>query len=115
MNFRFILLLFGLLVAACKLNSEHPKNEIPAAAYETLDYIRNYKRAPEGFVGGRKFGNYEKRLPVKTESGMKIAYKEWDIYPKVPGKNRGPERLVTGSDNRAWYTPDHYDSFILMR
>ncbi len=112
---RLALLFWGLWVFSCRLNTERNAVEIPAAAYETLQYVQKYNRAPKGYVGGRRFGNYEKRLPGKTVGGARIIYREWDIYPKIPGRNRGAERLVTGSDQRAWYTADHYESFILMR
>lgn len=89
--------------------------DIPRAARETLDYVRAHGQAPPGQVGGRRFGNYggggEQKLPVNDAQGHHVSYQEWDIYPKVPGRNRGPERLVTGSDGRAWYTADHYCSF----
>ena len=51
-------------------------------------------------------------MPRKDANGKKIKYKEWDVHKKVKGKNRGAERLVTGSDGRAYYTDDHYGSFI---
>ncbi|MBU1823188.1 MAG: ribonuclease, partial [Bacteroidetes bacterium] len=86
-------------------------NAIPAKVYVVLTHIRKYDRAPEGYVGGRKFGNYEKHLPQTTGDGRRIQYREWDVNPKKEGKNRGAERLVTGSDGRAWYTRDHYNSF----
>lgn len=83
----------------------------PAKVYEVLAYIRKHDRAPEGYIGGRRFGNYEKHLPQTTDGGRRIEYREWDVNPKRKGKNRGAERLVTGSDGRAWYTRDHYNSF----
>lgn len=85
---------------------------IPSKVYQTLSYIRKYDRAPDGYVGGRKFGNYEKHLPQTTPDGKRINYREWDVNPKKKGKNRGAERLVTGSDGRAWFTRDHYNSFV---
>jgi|GEM_PF-617699 len=85
---------------------------VPSKVYQTLAYIRQYNRAPDGYVGGRKFGNYEKHLPQTTPAGKRINYQEWDVSPKKKGKNRGAERIVTGSDNRAWYTRDHYNSFV---
>ena len=36
-------------------------------------------------------------------------------HPLVPGKNRGAERMVTGSDKSAWYTADHYETFKRIR
>lgn len=108
-----LLLLLGLfscfLLTSCRLNTE---TKVPQAAYETLDHILKYNKAPKGYVGGRRFGNYEELLPKKMSSGKKVYYKEWDIYPKIKGRNRGPHRLVTGSDKKAYYTADHYNSFI---
>ncbi|WP_461109531.1 ribonuclease domain-containing protein [Tessaracoccus terricola] len=39
---------------------------------------------------------------------------KWDLYPQDAGP-RGMERLVTGSDGSAYYTRDHYESFVTMR
>lgn len=90
--------------------------EIPAKVYKVLEHIDRHDQAPEGYVGGRRFGNYEKRLPVgDPASGKKISYREWDVNPKIPGKNRGAERLVTGNDKSAYYTRDHYETFVRVR
>jgi len=88
---------------------------IPPSVYSVLRYIRTSGKAPEGYVGGRRFGNYEGHLPRRDLSGEAIRYQEWDVNPKVPGRNRGAERLVTGSDGRAWYTRDHYNSFVEIK
>lgn len=34
------------------------------------------------------------------------------LNPYVKGVDRGLERLVTGSDGSAYYTGDHYGSFL---
>ncbi len=91
------------------------QEKIPDYVLETLAYIREHDSAPKGYVGGRKFGNFEKRLPQKTPAGEQIQYREWDVKPKVDGQNRGAERLVTGSSGRAWYTRDHYNSFVEVK
>lgn len=83
---------------------------IPDEALSTLLYIRTFDKAPEGFVGGRQFMNRERHLP-QSENGQTIFYREWDIYKKVKGQNRGPKRLVTSS-KKAYYTADHYNTFI---
>jgi len=88
---------------------------VPAKVGPVLEYIDKYLRPPEGHEGGRSFGNYEGLLPKKDTRGRPIKYQEWDVNPKVPGKNRGPERLATGSDGSAYYTADHYKSFIKIR
>lgn len=89
--------------------------DVPTYVYEVLEYIRENKKAPNGYVGGRRFGNFEKRLPLNTQTGQKMIYQEWDVYPKEKGKSRGSERLVTSKNQRAWYTKDHYDSFVEIK
>ena len=93
-----------------KVSGRPVNSKIPKKVYSVLDYIRKYDRAPDGFVGGRKFGNFEKRLPLKDPQGQSARYREWDVNPKKKGKNRGAERLVT-SEKQAWYTRDHYETF----
>ena len=64
-----------------------------------------------GYKGGKEFQNSQGRLP--TADGD--TYREWDVNPHVKGVDRGPERLVTGSDGSAYFTSDHYESFMLVR
>jgi ribonuclease T1 len=88
---------------------------IPAKVFKVLEYIKKNNEAPSGYVGGRNFQNRERVLATKDVNGSKIKYQEWDVNPKKQGKNRGAERLVTGSDGRAWYTEDHYQSFVEVK
>lgn len=92
-----------------------PKDAIPAHVRETLAYLRQHGFAPPGYVGGRVFGNYEGLLPRYNAKGKRIEYREWDVRPRAEGKSRGAERLVTGSDGRAWYSADHYRSFLEVK
>lgn len=85
---------------------------VPAHVLEVLNFIRRNGQSPEGYVGGKEFLNREKKLPAKAPDGKRIRYSEWDVHPKVKGENRGPDRLVTGSDHSAWYTKNHYKTFI---
>jgi ribonuclease T1 len=87
---------------------------VPTKALKVLKYVRENGVAIEGYVGGRKFGNYEGLLPKKDASGKRINYQEWDVNPKTEGKNRGKQRLITGSDEKAYYTGNHYASFVLV-
>jgi guanyl-specific ribonuclease Sa len=89
-----------------------PKDNLPVHARETLTYIRQHGYAPPGFVGGRVFGNYEGALPRYNAKRKRIEYREWDVRARAVGQNRGAERLVTGNDGRAWYTADHYRTFV---
>jgi len=85
---------------------------VPTYTLEVLQYIRKNGEAPDGYVGGREFLNREKKLPAKNANSQRIRYSEWDVHPKIQGQNRGAERLVTGSDHSAWYTANHYKSFL---
>ncbi|MEP7195343.1 MAG: ribonuclease domain-containing protein [Saprospiraceae bacterium] len=90
-------------------------SKIPYKVTETYEFIRQYKSAPNGFDGGRIFQNRENLLPKIDLNGNKIQYQEWDINPKKPGISRGAERIITGSDSSAYYTLDHYRSFIKFK
>jgi ribonuclease T1 len=92
-----------------------PQDLIPAHVRETLAYVRQHGYAPPGYVGGRVFGNYEGLLPRYNTRRKRIEYREWDVRPKAEGRTRGAERLVTGNDGRAWYSADHYHSFLEVK
>ena len=91
------------------------QDPIPPHARETLAYLRQHGYAPPGYVGGRIFGNYEGQLPRYDARRKRIEYREWDVRPKAEGKSRGAERLVTDRMGRAWYTDDHYRTFIEVK
>jgi guanyl-specific ribonuclease Sa len=91
------------------------QGDVPSKVRGVLAHVRQHGRAPDGYVGGRTFGNYENHLPKQDGLGKRICYQEWDVNPKIRGQNRGAERLITGSDNRAYYTRDHYNSFIEIK
>ena len=90
-------------------------NGIPQKVYKVLEYVRANNDAMPGYVGGRNFQNRERQLETNDASGKKIKYQEWDVNPKRNGVNRGTERLITGSDGRAWFTNNHYASFTEVR
>ena len=92
-----------------------PNSSVPQKVYQTLDYIRKNNCAPEGYVGGRHFGNFEHNLPELDANGNTIEYQEWDVNPKTAGRNRGAQRLVTGDNGKAWYTDNHYKSFTEVK
>ncbi len=94
--------------------SDISTGNVPEKALRVLKYVRQNGVAMDGYVGGRRFGNFEGLLPKKDASGKRIEYQEWDVNPKAQGKNRGTERLITGSDGKGYYTNDHYGSFLLV-
>lgn len=63
------------------------------------------KVAPGKSIGGDKFGNFEKRLPVKKGR----QWYEADLGFKK-GK-RGAKRLLYSSDKLIYITTDHYKTF----
>ena len=91
------------------------EEKIPSKVFEVLKYVETFHEPKEGYVGGRVFHNYEGLLPKHNAKGEKIKYREWDVNPKKGVLKRGKERLVTGDDKSAWYTNDHYKSFIKIR
>jgi ribonuclease T1 len=89
-------------------------SNIPDYVFTVYRHVLETGKAPEGYVGGRVFQNRERRLPKRDASNQSISYQEWDVLPKKKGVNRGPERLVTGNNTAAYYTPDHYETFYSL-
>jgi ribonuclease T1 len=82
---------------------------VPQKARDVLAEIeKRHGEPPPGYVGGRAFQNRERRLP-------RGSYREYDVSPKVSGRARGAERIVIErSTGRAYYTRDHYETFVPM-
>ena len=99
----------GSVRAAPGTNHRKGADTIPPAARKTLQAIEARHGEPlPGYVGGRNFLNRERVLP-------RGRYREYDVHPKVPGKNRGTERIVINqASGKAYYTADHYRSFVPM-
>lgn len=92
---------------------------VPAHVLVTLTLIDSgdwpeAANAP-GTRGGTVFRNNERNLPVTGSDGRRVSYREWDVNAKEPGRSRDAERIVTGSDGTAWYTDDHYRTFVRIR
>ncbi|HJR78269.1 MAG TPA: ribonuclease domain-containing protein [Nitrospiraceae bacterium] len=83
--------------------------QIPAKAHAVLKAIQDRGGDPlPGYVGGRIFQNRERRLPRGN-------YREYDVEPRRRGKNRGAERIVIERQTgKAYYTGDHYRTFVPM-
>jgi Zn-dependent protease with chaperone function/guanyl-specific ribonuclease Sa len=99
--------------------ANRPPGAIPQKVALVLKSIDQNGRAPEGYEGGRRFLNLgkngEQALPHVDAQGHEIQYREWDVNPRIAGRNRGAERLITGSDGGAFYTSDHYRTFVRIR
>lgn len=83
--------------------------EPPQQAKNLVEAIRQHQGEPlPGYIGGGVFQNRERRLP----SGR---YREYDVNPKIPGRSRGAERIVIEQrTGKAYYTHDHYRTFVPM-
>lgn len=101
-----------------------PASNVPNRAQDAVDWVDKNggsSNAPSrpGYTGGRAFQNDGRGggqvLPETDGNGNPIGYREWDVNPRTPGVNRGPERVVTGSDGSAYYTSDHYQSFTKVK
>ena len=88
---------------------------VPAKVYTVLKYVLAHGTPMPGYEGGRVFGNFQHLLPATDAKGGKITYHEWDVNPHLQGVNRGVERLITSSDNKAYYTNDHYKTFTQLK
>jgi ribonuclease T1 len=63
-----------------------------------------------GYKGNKVYQNTAGKLPPGGK------YKEYDIDPKVQGVHRTAERIVIDENTgRAWYTSDHYETFIEIK
>ncbi len=95
------------------------KSGVPQRVITTLALV-DAGRWPEaanspGTQGGRQFRNNEGKLPRKDASGKAMRYQEWDVNPKARNRGRDAERIITAADGSAWYTLDHYQTFINIR
>jgi ribonuclease T1 len=83
--------------------------DLPPPARSTLALIDEggpYPYAKDGAV----FGNIEGRLPSRPRG----YYREFTV--ETPGsRDRGPRRLVTGSEGDVYWTDDHYATFRQVR
>src|SRR6266545_4703483 len=67
---------------------ENPAGESPQKARDLLKALQLRDGLPlPGYIGGREFGNRERRLP-------RGRYREYDVNPKVRGRPRDAERIV---------------------
>jgi guanyl-specific ribonuclease Sa len=92
---------------------------LQAKALAVLAVVDATGAAPSGYVGGRQFMNDGRGgtapLPRTDGQGRRITYHEYDVNPYRSGVDRGPQRLVVGSDGSAWATGDHYVTWIRLR
>ena len=96
-------------MAAAGTTEVAPDVQVPQKARDMLAQIeKRHGEPPRGYIGGRTFQNRERRLPAGS-------YREYDVNPKVRGRDRGTERIIIERrSGRAYYTFDHYETFFPM-
>lgn len=72
----------------------------------TLDRIARGEKYPHR-NDGSVFGNREGLLPKKPKDW----YREY-VVPTPGERGPGPQRIILGREGEAFYTPDHYGTFI---
>lgn len=99
--------------------SEFVQGPIPEKPVQLLERLDTTGEKFPNIKGGQPWHNRpepgRERLPTSTADGRPIAYKEYELEPKIPGQKRPSPRLVTGDDGSAYYTRDHYHKFFIMR
>ncbi|AXE28308.1 type IV secretion protein Rhs (plasmid) [Streptomyces globosus] len=94
---------------------------------ESMEVLRDMKKYNMGWWGGPGFygpkwwtetfdnsgknGGYQ--LPTHEPSGKPITYQEYGTYPSADNPKPGGERWVFGSDGSSYYTPTHYQTYIV--
>ncbi|MBE2258632.1 MAG: ribonuclease [Candidatus Accumulibacter sp.] len=92
--------------------------ELPAEVAQVLRLIRQGGPFPYPHKDGSIFGNFERRLPVRTRG----YYREYTV-PTPGSRDRGARRIIAGQGSGGdvarsgeyYYTADHYRSFRRIR
>ena len=85
---------------------------VPDAAYVVEQFVRTHNYSPPpGLRGKSLFADARHALPTLLRP-----YLEYDVYPSVAGQGRPSPRVVLSDQvpYASWYSPDHYESFLLM-
>ena len=78
---------------------------VPQKVLHVLQIVRSTGQPPDGYVGGRVFQNREGHLPAGGD------YREFDVDPHQGDRNA--ERIIVEwNTKKAWYTADHYQTFV---
>jgi len=109
-----------------RLNGWIP-TEIPAESRAVISDIEKYgveaqgagpqhmgPIVPRDYENGRP-GSTAYRLPLLDGRGKPIEYREWGTVQSASNPKPGGERIVTGSDGSIYYSPTHYQTFIVAR
>ena len=99
-------------------------DEIPKESLAVIEDIKGYGVEAQGagpdFAGPsvpKEFDNHRNttgyKLPNFDSAGNPITYREWGTVQSGANPKPGGERIVTGSDGSIYYTPTHYQTYIV--
>lgn len=83
-------------------------SSLPPEVRQTVELIRQGGPFPYE-QDGAIFHNAERRLPEEPDG----FYREYTV-PTPGSEDRGARRIITGKNGEFYYTPDHYDTFVLV-
>ena len=90
----------------------YAQGTVPQKAIEMVEQIKaNDGNQIAGYEGGRIWRN----IPLNEGDQILpegVVYREYDVNPFVSPAERGVERIVIGDDGSAYYTDDHYHTFV---
>jgi ribonuclease len=107
-----------------KLGGWTPTEVPPESMRVVLDIRRNGVEAqgagdqhagptvPKTYENDSAKGGYT--LPEFDSAGNSITYREWGTVQSTSNPKPGGERIVTGSDGSIYYSPTHYQYFIVV-
>lgn len=82
--------------------------------YENVGWKGNFPGQANGTKAGKKYKNKPIKLPETNNDGIKVSYREYDVNDKIEGQPRDSERLIRDSNGIVYYTPNHYDTFVII-
>lgn len=103
----------GILVHnTCAL--PQPATSVPRESREVVASIRETGVIWQSGIRGpsvpKVFNNLDGALPSIDSRGVAVFYRERGTVPSA--MKNGGERIVTSSTGRAYYSPDHYKTFV---
>ena len=107
----FLFLLLSLNISCRSESQQQDRKQQNISAEERFEIAKTFDRISTSErryrQDGSTFQNREHRLPEKPRG----YYREYTV--ETPGsRDRGARRLVLGKDGEAYYTNDHYNTFL---
>ena len=103
------------VAAYLRLFRELPPNYITKQEAQALGWVSSWgnlwKVAPGKSIGGDRFGNYERQLPVRQGRTYYECDIDYDLDRNRYNGGRNDKRIIYSNDGLIFYTGDHYKTF----